>query len=144
MREIKFRAWNSKMRRMFTAQEMTDDQMALLPSGYFANIHSSDVRLTVVYPKESMLPLQYTGLTDKYGKEMYEGDLLRWIDWEEELTEEPDVYRVDWLDKEARFSLNCFRNGKQLDPKDDVFQPGDEFEVIGNIYENAELLEERQ
>jgi uncharacterized phage protein (TIGR01671 family) len=76
--------------------------------------------------------MQFTGLHDKNGKEIYEGDIIK-----------PDNSRyackVTWSDKYASFVLTregwAFRHyfGEACDPED--------FEVIGNIYENPELLE---
>jgi uncharacterized phage protein (TIGR01671 family) len=134
MREIKLKVWDTKHLCWWNfddpADDLEDDEVGLGGGNVL------EFRLP-----ERLRLVQYTGLKDKNGIEIYEGNLLRWIDWQEELTEEPDVYRVDWLAKEARFSLNCFRSGRHLDPKDDVFQPDDQFEVIGNIFENPDLLD---
>lgn len=81
---------------------------------------------------------QFTGLTDHKGQEIYKGDLLRWTEWEQELTEKPDVFDVRW----AKFGwvVDCYRSGKLLNPIGDPIRDTDQFEVIGNIYENSELL----
>lgn len=39
MREIKFRAWHKEKKRMFSPEEMSQDQLALLPDGRFCNVH---------------------------------------------------------------------------------------------------------
>ena len=122
MREIKFRAWHFKLKKMFTAEEMTTDQMALLPDGHFANIHSVSTKLSWILSHEEMLPLQFTGLHDRTGREIWEGDIL--------LT--PGKFKM-----EVRID-----NIGYGDPK--FFNIGfDVCEVIGNIYENPELLGEK-
>ena len=75
-----------------------------------------------------MLPLQFTGLHDKNGKEIYEGDIVRidgglkWI--------------CKWSDNHARFYFDTGLHKTY----DFSAQESSDFEVIGNIYENPELL----
>jgi len=77
--------------------------------------------------------MQYTGLKDKNGKEIYEGDILSFGNWSD--TKKPCLFKVYWNAESASFDTWDLRHNKwggQLD----AFS-----EVIGNIYENPELLE---
>lgn len=132
MREIKFRAWNFKSKKMFSAEEMATDQMVLLPTGQFINIHPIE-RLSVIYPLSSMLPLLFTGLKDKNGKEIYEGDRIV-------ITDEhgnTDSGVVEYIEERAAFGFRYRKDSNMiLDPS-----PQDIIEVTDNIYENPDLNE---
>lgn len=69
---------------------------------------------------------QYTGLHDKNGKEIYEGDILRF-------THE----REDFINTDARIAVEIPKIYYMIDNS-----YNHSFEVIGNIYENPELLKE--
>ena len=68
--------------------------------------------------------MQFTGLHDKNGKEIYEGDIIAFRNEKGEITLKGEIY---WESRNAKFS---------------DFSPKNQVEVIGNIYENPELLEE--
>lgn len=122
MRTIKFRAWDEELGMSKPFNVWEGERML-----------ASWVWNTIA--KENIFPLlmQYTGLLDKNGKEIYEGDIVKWIgdpDTTNIFYRTPNgVYEViwNWTGFHFRDSQNC-----KFVPK-----PG---EVIGNIYENPELL----
>jgi len=128
MRKIKFRAWHKEQGKMYSAEEMGQGQLTLMPDGRgFANIHSVSKRLSEIDDNQKMIALQFTGLHDKNGKEIYEGDLLCYHD----------------SDEEPEIGLVFFNEGIwQLGPKDYIMglSEFDIFKIIGNIYENPELI----
>ncbi|MDG9380944.1 YopX family protein [Streptococcus pneumoniae] len=112
------------------------------------------------YPDEIEL-MQSTGLFDRNGKEIFEGDILKFNDeWNEYCHEgyvDGSVEGVNYV--EVVRSEICFEFGKtkypdsslfilmedeQLNFKDFIKSEDFEFEIIGNIYENPELLEEKE
>ena len=78
--------------------------------------------------------MQYTGLTDKNGREIFEGDIVAWQHYDAEyqtqraspVTFESACYYTKW--KGSKYRLCGWKDGV--------------LEVIGNIYENPELLEQ--
>jgi len=130
MREIKFRFWDKKENRMLT----NCPNLALSSNGEVSELkcHDGDNFSGVEWLgsaySEHIIPLQYTGLKDKNGKEIYEGDIYHQGD-------KKILYIVVWHDtsligKQARASSYAGLSYWK-----------DRIEVIGNIYENSELLE---
>ena len=91
---------------------------------------------------------QFTGLADKNGKRIFEGDIVRFqfdnddCPWPNKRTEK-HIGRVFWQNFRANFSIAMGRAGSSS-INDDLWkyvQNGNRVEVIGNIYDNPELLE---
>ena len=133
MREIKFRAWDLSNKAMYSHEELTD-----------GSVVNPDVLIDCLvkpgngYDTDTEL-MQYTGLHDKNGKEIYEGDVLG------------GLYGlvVRWCDKCK--SIELFELGEDeycYQCNGDLFwydvAVDDNLEVIGNIHENPELLEANQ
>lgn len=92
---------------------------------------------TKVNPK---IVSQFTGLYDKNGTEIYEGDILRVYDGEKYFN-----IVVKWSEEAMAF-MACYPDGNQspLSWFSNLLSRTYEIEVIGNIYDNKELLEETE
>lgn len=140
MREIKFRAWDKKSKTMCRIKVLTDtgaDLVGLPTDVYPASVEWVDTHSSIVIPAgERWLPLsqielmQYTGLKDKNDKEIYEGDIVR-----------EDYYtgEVQYHEGYASFGIQWHGDGRIWFSGFGWAEVDDE--VIGNIYENPELLE---
>jgi uncharacterized phage protein (TIGR01671 family) len=119
-REIKFRAWNIMAR-------------AWAAAGDIVMQHTPYSKLSELVPNpflaetDEVVIMQFTGLKDKNGQEIYEGDIVKLNSWE------PQYFQVGF----DRGGFCFYRPG-------DVFYNDAKYletaEVIGNIYENSELL----
>ena len=149
MREIKFRVWSPLNKKMYKLGKIEFEYglTTLFPECWQAYTNSA-------LEPEAIL-LQYTGLTDKNGKEIYEGDIVLVRNWSRKYTcskcghsENTDTTAIvswqneyttgeydDHYHSVARFSLK-YNTSSEYALEDD-----DGLEVIGNIHENPELLE---
>ena len=134
MREIKFRAWLKEDKKMENVKTMdfTDKTIRCLKKNEFINayllrrVSFDDVEL-----------MQYTGLRDKNGKEIYEGDIIKYkFPYDKRIKH---ISPVKFLETEASFGIkDRYENEIPLY----TASSNNYFEVIGNIYENKNLLEE--
>lgn len=108
MREIKFRAWD------FTENEMMDTSE--LPYGVQYNKN----KIEIISQKNCFIFMQYTGLKDKNGVEIYEGDIIKGGVYL--------AYEVKW---------DCEDNGWNISSEYNIKT---NYEVIGNIYENRKVI----
>jgi len=118
MRELKFRVWD------YDSLEMVYN--VSIPSEYNGYIEDS------IGKEREWFLMQYTGLKDKNGKEVYESDIVqREGDWP------PQEVKMEWMDVDAFEVLgwNVWTFIGDYD-KIDGARIQSEIEVIGNIHEN--------
>ena len=125
MRDIKFRAWDEDLKRILKVKEIDFEHRIVtleISESAIKKISFEDVEL-----------LQYTGLKDKGDKEIYEGDIF---------VRNNHKFEVVW-DSTRFIGLDNDRSGKgYCCCVDSHYKDGSSsVEVIGNIYENPELLE---
>ena len=124
MKELKFRIWNN-----------SHNEFIRPDCGLIGFCYPLDGRIAILTtnsdPIEDCVIEQYTGLKDKNGKEIYEGDIVEY-DWY--ITSDKTAYRVKeqvvFDDMGARLGNDRIRNCSNV-------------EVIGNIHENDDLLEKK-
>ena len=126
MRELKIRAWHKPYKQMCNVSMLQFDYDGTICAAVIIEKPFNDQRLAKI---DDLIIEQFTGLKDKNGTEIYEGDIL--IDD----TGEPIEYCV------VRFSEGGFI-GECAGVSEPLFELTS-LEVVGNIHENPELLEER-
>lgn len=149
--KLKFRAWLKKEQKMDNDIDhisWLEDELYCIGNG-----------ITYMVSAEDLVLMQSTGLEDKNGKEIFEGDILKFNDeWNEYCHEgyvDGSVEGVNYV--EVVKGEACFEFGKTRYPESSLFiYMEDEhlsfaelvkdkdfgFEIIGNVFENRELLED--
>lgn len=138
MREIKFRAWDKKQKRWANLQlsEMEFTRDGLLRVGetieYGTHAEFNDFEL-----------MQYTGLKDKNGKEIYEGDIVRYKEFERFRDSESVHVSVVEYYCEPNNRVGFAPMVWHTKVEDGYYNSElEDYEVIGNIYEHEHLLTE--
>ncbi len=145
MREIKFRAWDNKKKEWLMGYEMPNlggfsliGEMVLL--GEWSQVIDKFLFSRDGYTPDDLRIMQYTGLEDKNGKEIYEGDIVHltkgWHTVESDEREKDTG--EDFIEGEIKYFIPYAGFGisgigfdqLNLFPR----------EIIGNIYENPYLL----
>ena len=125
MREIKFRAWNAPLKKM--------EYDSLNAIGFDGRVYYGNADITGFF--ENIM--QYTGLKDKNGREIYEKDIA------EESYINPmtgkkvvDRYVIEW--ENGIHKMKYIGNQKGMDRY--LWMRLGEIEIIGDVYRNPELL----
>jgi len=129
-RTIKFRAWNEDDEEMyedvFLSQKIPDGQKGFL-KGLGLNEHIQDAT-------KSFVLMQFTGLVDKNGVELFERDIVQVRSF---LGEIMGTYVLE-------YKLNAFNYYAPGKPEQALYFAQNLVEKIGNVHENKELLDQPQ
>jgi len=134
MREIKFRVWDKRINIMFSSYDSPFEIMmdgSIFDSTY---IHSKEI----IEVSKDVILMQYTGLKDKNGKEIYEGDIIIAKyrgSFKGIVVEHRGCFMIDDIKKENIHKKPYVRLEQFAERNDFTI------EVIGNIYENKGLIE---
>ena len=145
MREIKFKAWDKEKKKMIYNVHTACDVSPELTNGeswFGAFLENETLSENYKY-----VVMQYTGLKDKNGKAIFEGDILK-TQWQHDGVTNYDyeiIGKIIWwrgfvcwaIESKDRIRPICSLEREQLADAEDGG-----IEIIGNIYENPELLKE--
>lgn len=118
MREIKFRAWEPAKKEMFTDFYVN----------HCGGVSYWNPKVGVLQEAEGCPVMQYTGLKDSKGVEIYEADIVR------STTNPHEVYSIEFREEAGCFTMKEVPNSVWLAATHEFIK------VIGNIYEDPELL----
>ena len=125
MRNIKFRAWNKNTKKMYKIGQITLEK----GTWNYEPDNREYVGMSIPYQPSFML-MQYTGLKDKNGKEIYEGDIIKCSFY-------PDfIFEIKFT--ELCWYMRKIPTSEHINLSDVLYE---DLEVIGNIYDNKNLLE---
>lgn len=127
MREIKFRAWDKGVysgKMIYDIQNEFEERINLGMDSFGNYLNNASFEV-----------MQYTGVKDCNGKEVYEGDIIE-ITWSNDNSKH--IYKLEYFDDCAMFQLVNLNDQDDLDALCGF--NSNQIEVIGNIYESPELL----
>ncbi|MBS5869217.1 MAG: hypothetical protein KIC44_03105 [Fusobacterium periodonticum] len=142
MREIKFRVYLDKM---YYQNEYNEYDTNLVGIDFFDktvtfatytdgeevdNLEKYSFDENDILYKKDLKIMQYTGLKDMRGKEIYEGDIVKFL---------YSIFEVIWCNEKASFTL---KNKKYKEFLNFIYENNNGMEIVGNIYENTESIKE--
>ena len=140
MRNLKFRAWLKTKKRMVRTDELLVidyDLTQIMTQQVFFESGLAVERDIKYYDFEDIELMSSTGLFDKKGVEIFEGDIIRYGTNVAEIKRHPTLGFYTVVDGRERF----FGDEMSIDDFEEVAEEVSKtFEIIGNIYENPELL----
>lgn len=125
----KFRAWDKKTSKLHVVNGIYCDNK---------KIHYIDDKRVRFVDFDNVIIMQSTGLFDKNNKEIFEGDVVRQVRTQP-TTENERITGVVTMIEGAWLIMN---DNEQL--ASDLWSETDENEIIGNVYENKDILEDKK
>ncbi len=130
MREIKFRAWDKKEKKIYYGDEGEEYLISISLNEGIDEVTKVVDSKWLNRKEDDFILMQYTGLKDKNGKEIYEGDIVVWPHLDSRGYHEI-YYNQEEVHYFARPLVEYNETESYLDST--------HMEIIGNIYENPEL-----
>ena len=131
MRELKFRVWDKVL-------SLWEKRHCVLSVDGRLQIYNPETGNYFQPNSEDYEIVWFTGLKDKNGVEIYEGDIVK-ILWPSSMTE---LYVVKWVHR-GRAHLGGWEFSNPKDPQTYAGSCDNHTEVIGNAFDNPELLKEQ-
>lgn len=146
----RFRAWDKEFKEMVQVDALVFDEQIIKATYKNGNVVKEDIKNYVL--------MQSTGLRDKNGKEIFEGDILKfndsWNDFCYEGYVDGEIEGINFVEIESETacfvfgktkisdsSLFYYTNEEHLTFQEIITDTSFEFEIIGNIWEHPELAE---
>jgi uncharacterized phage protein (TIGR01671 family) len=128
MREIKFRVWHKPEKKMHSYLKAKFGKATNITlEGKFKDVEQIT---TKTVPNDDLEVMQFTGLKDKNGTPIFESDIVRFTEKGNEI-----IAEIVWKDREALFAIKTKFGWGSF-----ALQDEKDIKVIGNIYENPNLL----
>jgi len=156
MKKVRFRVWQTFHKKMLTVTDLHFDKNGNIKGVTVRNTPDT-IPTTISYGlekdfgltyegKETLVLIQSTNLKDKNGKEIFEGDIVKSQKKDDVVRfskyQPPKIQEVFFSERYVCLMLRDVKT-KQEDFLDrEQFEKWRDFEIIGNIYENPELLKE--
>ena len=125
MRDIKFRAWNKNTKKMYKIGQITLEK----GTWNYEPDNREYIGMSMPY-QPSFILMQYTGLKDKNGTEIYEGDIVKsyyYIPKQDGTEgERYTIKTIEYDEVRCKYNIDMFEN----------------LEIVGNKWDNPELLKE--
>lgn len=128
MREIKFRFWDANKKRFIDTENDNDYYYVVSDSGLPCRVYNDSCSSALAVMKHITIS-QYTGLKDKNGKEIYEGDISM------------NYYKGQWVNLVIVWNPLGMWSVKWKDGYLNNYHiQNQNMEVVGNIYQSPELI----
>ena len=132
-RKIKFRAWHIEEKKYYSVLgiDFKSEEILIRKGGFFRSLSREEYEEDVIIPMGEVVLEQYTGLKDKNGKKIYEGDICKISYFGKWVNVAVERHTTDFIVVNRKGEDYV---GRALGGYANVI------EIIGNIHENGDLL----